>query len=236
METPVILFEDEHCVIISKRPGDLVAPDKAGSASLREELQKRASDPVFLEPVHRLDRPASGAVLYAKSREAFTRFSGLFQNRAMKKIYWAVTEKAPARESGRLVHAITTSHRINKSFAGEILKKTDSDAETPEGETDKTLPEAILDYRVVGKSDRYWFLEIILSTGRQHQIRAQLAAAAAIIKGDVKYGARRGNPDRSIHLHARSLSFRHPFSNAEISVTAPVPDDVLWKMMEELAK
>ncbi|RPJ05660.1 MAG: RluA family pseudouridine synthase [Spirochaetaceae bacterium] len=218
METPIILFEDEYCIIALKKPGDLVAQDKAGTPSLADSLAK--SKESFLQPVHRLDRPASGAVLFAKSREAFTRFSSLFQNRTIKKIYWAVVEKPLPQDSGRLVHNLVTSKHINKSFASPDSKEDSS--------------EAILDYRTTGKSDRYWFLEISLTTGRQHQIRAQLAAAGSPIKGDMKYGAKRGNRDRSILLHARTLAFTHPFTGGEISITAPVPDDVLWKMMENL--
>ncbi|MBN1525401.1 MAG: RNA pseudouridine synthase [Spirochaetales bacterium] len=197
-----------------------VLPDKTGDPSLKDLLTGRLAAGIspapFLEPVHRLDRPASGIVLFAKTPAAAEQFGLLFRERKIKKIYWAITVDSPPKQTDTLIHFIDTNKSKNKSYVAESTGK-----------------KAELNYTVIGKSDRYTFLEIRLVTGRHHQIRTQLAAIGAMIKGDIKYGARRKNHDRSIHLHARLLEFCHPSTGTIVKITAAPPKDVLWQLMEK---
>lgn len=223
-----VLYEDNHVVIVSKRAGEIVQGDKTGDVPLldtvKQYIAERYNKPgnVFLGLVHRLDRPVSGVVLFARTSKALSRLSELFRTRALRKVYWAIVTKAPAENEGTLTHWLTRNEKTNTARA--------YDREVPGSK------KAVLDYRVVAHSDRYWLLQIELHTGRHHQIRCQLSKMGCPIKGDLKYGAPRSNPDGSISLHARLLEFEHPVSHLPISVTAPVPDDNLWQAMEKAAK
>ena len=222
-----VLYEDNHVIIVSKRAGEIVQGDKTGDVPLLETVKKyvaeRYNKPgnVFLGLVHRLDRPVSGVVLFARTSKALSRLSELFRTRALRKVYWAIVANEPVQPEGSLTHWLTRNEKTNTARA--------YDREVPGSK------KAVLDYKVVARSDRYWLLQIELHTGRHHQIRCQLAKMGCPIKGDLKYGAPRSNPDGSISLHARLLEFEHPVSHIPISVTAPVPDDKLWQAMEQLA-
>ncbi len=219
-----ILYEDNHLIAVNKRAGDIVQGDKTGDAPLsdliKEYIKRRDHKPgnVFLGVVHRLDRPVSGAVVFAKTSKALSRMNALFaQHERVEKTYWAIVGTCPPQEQGTLVHWLTRDERRNvaRAFDHEVAASK----------------RAELDYRVVGRSDRYWLLEVTLRTGRHHQIRCQLAKVGCPIRGDLKYGAPRSNPDGSISLHARRLRFEHPVSHEQITIEAPVPSDVLWNCL-----
>ena len=215
-----VLYEDNHLIVVNKRPGDIVQGDKTGDVPLSEVVKEylkakyNKAGNVYLGVVHRLDRPTSGIVLFAKTSKALPRLNKLFSEGKTHKTYWAVVSKVPPKTENRLVHWLVRNPKQNKSYA--LLK---------EGTNSK---KAILEYRLLKKMDNYYLLEIDLKTGRHHQIRAQLAAIGCAIKGDLKYGARRSNKDGSIHLHARKLMLEHPVRKEVISFRAPPPDDVVW--------
>ncbi len=215
-----ILYEDNHLIIVNKKPGELVQGDETGDRTLADEVKeylKTTYDKkgnVYLGIPHRLDRPTSGIVVYAKTEKALKRLNEMFRTSAVKKIYWAIVDNKPLKEEGVLIHYIVRNSATNTSRAY-----------TKEIEGSKI---AKLSYKVLASSDRYHLLEIELHTGRHHQIRAQLKAMGIHIKGDLKYGAERSNSDGGISLHARRVSFIHPVKREEISVTAPPPKDVLW--------
>jgi 23S rRNA pseudouridine1911/1915/1917 synthase len=209
-----ILYEDAGYLAFNKNPGELVQGDRRGTTSLIDLLSAHGNGP-FFQPAHRLDRPASGVVLFAKTKKFFTVLTGLFRERAVDKTYWAVVEKKPADATGELRHCLVPDRRTNVVSARPATG---------------SAGDAILSYRLVGASDRYFFLEVKPATGQQHQIRAQLAAAGLPIKGDVKYGARRGISDRSILLHARSIAFTHPGTRRPVFIQAPPPEHVLWEL------
>lgn len=215
-----ILYEDNHLLIFNKRPSQIVQGDKTGdrplSELLKDYIKERDRKPgnVFLGVVHRIDRPVSGAVLFAKTSKALSRLNEMLKQGEIHKKYWAIVKDQPPETEGRLVHYLKRNEEKNRSYA-----------------YDKTVPgskRAELIYRVIGNSDRYFLLEIDLLTGRHHQIRSQLSKAGCPIRGDLKYGAERSNPDGSIHLHSREISFIHPVRKERIQVTAPVPDEKLW--------
>lgn len=216
-----VLFEDNHIIVVNKRVGDIVQGDKTGDKPLsdvvKEYLKVKYNKPgeVFLGVVHRLDRPTTGIVLFARTSKALTRLNDLFKNRETQKTYWAVVKNAPPKETDTLTHFLkrNTQNNTSKAFAKEV----------PESK------KASLTYTVIKKLNHYFALEIDLHTGRHHQIRAQLAAISCPIKGDLKYGFDRSNPDGGIHLHARKLAFIHPVSKESITIMAPVPEDVIWK-------
>lgn len=223
-----ILYEDNHLIIVNKQAGDIVQGDKTGDVPLseliKEYIKKRDQKPgnVFLGVVHRLDRPVSGVVLFAKTSKALSRMNTLFaQHEKVKKTYWAIVGKPPAQSEGTLVHWLTRDEKRNVARAYE--------REVPNSKR------AELDYKRIAQSDRYWLLEVALHTGRHHQIRCQLAKMGCPIKGDLKYGAPRSNPDGSISLHARRLSFEHPVTHEQITIEAPVPADQLWQAIAPLA-
>lgn len=215
-----VLYEDNHLIVINKRSGDIVQGDKTGDTPLSEVvkqyLKKKYDKPgnVYLGVPHRLDRPTSGIVVFAKTSKALPRLNKLFAEKEAKKIYWAVVDKAPGTPRGTLTHWLKRNPKQNKSYA---YKK-----EVPESK------KAIMEYQLLKKLDRYFLLEINLKTGRHHQIRAQLAFLGCYIKGDLKYGAQRSNKDGSIHLHARSLSFVHPIKKELVEFLAPPPHDPVW--------
>lgn len=221
-----VLYEDNHIIAVNKRGGDIVQGDKTGDRTLGDEvkayIKEKYNKPgeVFLGTVHRIDRPTTGIVLFARTSKALSRLNQMFQGKEIQKTYWAVTEQAPEKKEDKLVHYLTRNESQNKSYASEVEKKGSKRAE--------------LDYRYVGKSDRYHFLEIKPITGRHHQIRVQLSAIGCVIKGDLKYGAKRSNPDGSIHLHARKVEFIHPVSKAEITITAQPPDEANWNLFYQL--
>lgn len=216
-----VLFEDNHIIIVNKRPGDIVQGDKTGDAPLSDVvkayIKKKYDKPgdVFLGTVHRLDRPTSGIVLYARTSKALSRLSEMFKEKSLQKTYWAIVENAPAKPADKLVNFLIKDEQKNKSRA---LAK-----EVPNSKR------AVLSYRLVGKGTNYSFLEVNLETGRHHQIRVQLSTIGSIIKGDLKYGAKRSNPDGSICLHARKIEFIHPVKKEKMTIVAPVPEDKIWQ-------
>jgi len=216
-----VIYEDNHIIIVSKTTGEIVQGDKTGDRPLSEMVKQYIKETcakpgdVFLGVVHRLDRPVFGLVLFARTSKALSRLNAMFANGEVKKRYWAIVKDAPAEPEGTLIHWLVRNEKQNKSYA--------YDHEVPRSK------KAVLDYRVIGRSDNYTLLEVNLHTGRHHQIRCQLAKIGCPIKGDLKYGAKRSNPDGSISLLSRSMEFIHPVSKKEICVEAPLPDDRLWQ-------
>ncbi len=216
-----VIYEDNHVIIVSKTTGEIVQGDKTGDKPLSETVKQYIKEAyakpgdVFLGVVHRLDRPVFGLVMFARTSKALARLNTMFANGEVKKTYWAIVKEAPAEPEGTLTHWLVRNEKQNKSYA--------YDREVPHSK------KAVLDYKVIGRSDNYYLLEVNLKTGRHHQIRCQLAKIGCPIKGDLKYGAKRSNPDGSISLLSRSMQFIHPVSKKEIAVEAPLPDDNLWK-------
>ena len=223
-----VVYEDNHIIIVSKQSGEIVQGDKTGDtplsetvkAYIKEKYQKPGA--VFLGVVHRLDRPVSGLVVFARTSKALTRLNDMFRNGEVHKTYWAIVQKTLNVDSSHdtLTHWLVRNEKQNKSYA--------YDHEVSQSK------KAVLKYRVIGHSDRYTLLEVNLLTGRHHQIRCQLAAMGCPIKGDLKYGAKRSNPDGSISLLARRIEFIHPVSKEPIVVEAPLPDDILWQSFKGL--
>jgi 23S rRNA pseudouridine1911/1915/1917 synthase len=215
-----ILHEDNHIIVINKRVGDIVQGDKTGDKPLSEVVKEYIKDKynkpgeVFLGVVHRLDRPTTGIVVFARTSKALTRMNELFSNRETQKTYWAIVKNKPEKNEDILVHFLKRNEKNNTSKAH--LK------EVPESKL------ASLDYTIIATLQNYYALEINLHTGRHHQIRAQLAAIGSPIKGDLKYGFDRSNPDGGIHLHARKLTFIHPVSKEILQIIAPTPMDSVW--------
>ncbi|PID67778.1 MAG: RNA pseudouridine synthase [Flavobacteriia bacterium] len=224
LNTLEILYEDNHVIVVNKKAGDLVQNDKTGDRSLRELVMQYIKDKynkpgnVYLGVVHRLDRPTTGVVLFAKTSKALTRLNAIFKAKEAKKTYWAIVNGKTREDSGTLKHYMVRNRKQNKSTAH---KKPLPDAK-----------EAVLHYKVLKVFDKYTLLEINLETGRHHQIRAQMKAIGHYIKGDLKYGSPRSNADAGIHLHARRLQVKHPVKDTVLDITAPVPDDVLWQLCE----
>ncbi|MFB6318961.1 RluA family pseudouridine synthase [Saccharicrinis sp. FJH54] len=217
-----ILYEDNHLIAVNKSTSDLVQGDKTGDVTLADRIKSyikiKYNKPgdVFLGVVHRLDRPVSGVVLYARTSKALARMNKLFQDREVDKLYWAVVKQQPEKTEDKLVHWLVRNQKQNKSYAYDSERK---DAK-----------KAILSYRTISKLTNYSLLEVRLETGRHHQIRCQLAKIGSPIKGDLKYGFARSNPDGGISLHARSVTFVHPVQNKEITVVADPPEnDNLWQ-------
>lgn len=220
-----ILYEDNHLLAVNKRCGDLVQPDPEGNSALENEIKEfiRVRDAkagnVFLGVAHRIDRPVSGAVLFAKTSKALVRLNEMLRNGEIHKRYWAVVESRPEKEEGELTHYILRDGRSNRSYAYD---KPKSDAKLSR-----------LRYKVLACGDRYTLLEVELLTGRHHQIRAQLSKIGCPIKGDLKYGAKRSNAGGGISLHSRSMEFVHPVRKEPVRIVAPVPqDDNLWRYFE----
>ena len=221
-----VLYEDNHIIVINKRPGDIVQGDKTGDMPLSEVVKEYLKDKynkpgnVYLGVVHRLDRPTSGIVVFARTSKALPRLNQLFKDRDAKKTYWAIVKNMPPKEEDTLTHYLKRNTKQNKSYAH--IK------EVPESK------KAILDYKIIQKLDNYFLLEIDLHTGRHHQIRSQLSAIGCPIKGDLKYDFDRSNKDASISLHARKLSFKHPVKDLELNIIAPVPNDLIWNAVNVL--
>ena len=222
-----VLFEDNHLIIINKKSSEIVQGDKTGDIPLSElvkqYLKKKYNKPgnVFCGVVHRVDRPVSGCVIFARTDKALSRMNKLIQERKIKKIYWAIVKNKPQEESATLIHYLKKNEVQNKSYAVKQAVQGALKAE--------------MNYKVIGKSDNFYLLEIELLTGRHHQIRAQLAEIGCPVKGDLKYGYSSSNQDAGIDLHARKVEFTHPVNNNIVSVIAPVPDNKLWKIFTEIS-
>lgn len=220
-----VLHEDNHIIVVNKRVGDIVQGDKTGDKPLSEVVKEYIKDKynkpgeVFLGVVHRLDRPTTGIVVFARTSKALTRLNDLFKNRETQKTYWAVVKNKPPKESDTLTHYLKRNEKSNTSKA-HIKEVPDSKI-------------ASLDYKIIKALDNYYVLEIDLHTGRHHQIRSQLSAIGSPIKGDLKYGFDRSNPDGGIHLHARKLVLIHPVTKEGLTIVAPVPLDTIWQLAEK---
>ena len=219
-----VVYEDNHIIVVNKTASEIVQADKTGDMPLSETVKQYLKEKyqklgnVFLGVTHRLDRPVSGLVIFAKTSKALTRLNEMFRAGEVNKTYWAVVKNAPKESEGELVHFLVRNEKQNKSYA--------YDKEVPNSK------KAVLDYRLIGRSDNYYLLEVDLKTGRHHQIRCQLAKMGCPIKGDLKYGSPRSNPDGSICLHARRVRFVHPVSKELIELKAPLPEGNLWKGFE----
>lgn len=216
-----ILFEDNHLIIINKKPGDIVQKDKTNDISLleivKEYLKRKYNKPgnVYLGLIHRIDRPTSGLVMFAKTSKALSRMNNMLKGKMIVKTYWAITKNKPEKKSSQLVHWLKKNEKKNKS--------THFSRET------KNAKKAILDYRIIKELENYFLLEILMGSGRHHQIRCQLQAIGCPIKGDLKYGAKRSNSDGSIDLHAKHLKFIHPVTKKEVNLNAPVRENKIWQ-------
>ncbi len=220
-----IIFEDNHLLVVNKQAGELVQADKTDDITLadlcKDYIKKKYNKPsnVYLGIPHRLDRPVSGIVIYTKTSKALSRMSEVFRSRLIEKRYWAIVDKRPAEPRGSLEQSLQKNEKQNKSYVVSDYKSG--------------AKHAVLHYKQLQSSDKYWLLEVVLETGRHHQIRVQLSHMGSIIKGDLKYGAKRSNPDGSIHLHGRSAEFKHPVTKEELTLMAPCPKDSLWQFFEE---
>ena len=232
-----ILYEDNHIIAVNKAPGEIVQGDKTGDTPLSEivkaYIKQKYDKPgeVFLGVPHRLDRPTSGVVLLARTSKALSRLSEMFKEKSLgsnemsivnsqspiKKTYWAIVQGAPKQAEGRLEHWLTRNEAQNKSYVAKPGAKG--------------AKQAVLNYRTLAQGEHYTLLEVELLTGRHHQIRCQLAAIGCPIKGDLKYGAKRSNPDGSISLHAREITFVHPVRKEPLTITAPVPQGSLFEQL-----
>lgn len=219
-----VVYEDNHLIIVNKTASEIVQGDKTGdtplSETVKQYIKEKYAKPgnVFLGVVHRLDRPVSGLVVFAKTSKALARLNEMFRNSEVKKTYWAIVKRRPPQDEGELVNYLVRNEKQNKSYA--------YDKEV------KNSKKAVLHYRLIGHSQNYFLLEVDLKTGRHHQIRCQLAKMGCPIKGDLKYGFARSNPDGSICLHAHRVKFVHPVSKELIDVTAPLPPGNLWNGFE----
>ena len=219
-----VVYEDNHIIVVNKTASEIVQGDKTGDTPLSEMVQQYLKEKynkpgnVFIGVTHRLDRPVSGLVVFAKTSKALARLNDMFRNGEVKKTYWAIVKERPEELEGELVHWLVRNEKQNKSYAYEKEKPG--------------AKKAILHYKTIGHSQNYHLLEVDLKTGRHHQIRCQLAKMGCPIKGDLKYGSPRSNPDGSICLHARRVKFIHPVSKQEIDLTAPVPSGSLWNGFE----
>ncbi len=214
-----VLYEDNHLIAINKKPGDIVQSDKTGDTPLsdfvKEYLKKKYKKPgkVFLGTIHRIDRPTSGVILFARTSKALSRMNEQFKEKEVKKTYWAIVNNPPPNTNGIIENYLLKDSKKNKSFITKKLK----------GKI------AILHYKILRKLNNFYLLEVEPETGRHHQIRVQLANIKCIIKGDIKYGAKRSNKDASIHLLAKKIEFTHPVSKKRISITAPTPNEKIWQ-------
>ena len=219
-----VVYEDNHIIVVNKTSSEIVQGDKTGDTPLSEMVKQYLKEKyhkpgnVFIGVTHRLDRPVSGLVVFAKTSKALPRLNEMFRNGEVKKTYWAIVKECPKETEGELVHYLVRNEKQNKSYA--------YDKEV------KNSKKAVLHYKLIGHSQNYYLLEVDLKTGSHHQIRCQLAKMGCPIKGDLKYGSPRSNPDGSICLHARTVQFVHPVSKEEIRLTAPVPEGNLWNGFE----
>lgn len=223
-----ILYEDNHIIVINKQNSEIVQGDKTGDLSLDREIKSylktkyKKPGNVFLGVVHRLDRPVSGVVVFARTGKALARLNALFKEKQVEKIYWAIVKENPPRHSDSLLHYLVRNTKQNKSYA--------HDNEVPDSK------EGLLDYEILAKSDKYYLLKIILHTGRHHQIRVQLSKIGCPIKGDIKYGFPRTDKNGGISLHARSISFNHPVKKEPVHIVADPPDEPLWNAFKKMVQ
>lgn len=221
-----VVYEDNHIIIVNKTCREIVQGDKTGDTplceTLKDWLKAKYNKPgnVFVGVTHRLDRPVSGLVVFAKTSKALSRLNEMFRTGSVKKTYWAIVKNKPLQEEATLIHYLTRNEKNNKATAYNSIREGAKKAE--------------LDYKLIAKGDNYHLLEVNLKTGRHHQIRCQLSKIGCPIKGDLKYGADRSNPDGGISLHARRITFEHPVSHQHIDVVAPVPQDNLWNALAEM--
>ncbi|MFH2141969.1 MAG: RNA pseudouridine synthase [Bacteroidota bacterium] len=221
----IVLYEDNHLIAVNKQPGEIAQGDETGDSTLIDKIKLyikkkyNKSGEVFLGTIHRLDRPASGVILYARTSKALTRMNQLFRDKKIEKIYWAVVGQRPSEDSAMLIHYLVKNEKQNKSYAYETEKPG--------------TKQAILEYKIIGASERYFLLEVNLHTGRHHQIRCQLSKISCQIKGDLKYGYARSNENGGIHLHARKISFIHPVKNEKIEIIAEPPDERIWNLFSQ---
>lgn len=221
-----ILYEDNHLIAINKQISDLVQKDKTGDPSLEDKVKEyirikyEKPGEVFLGVTHRIDRPVSGVVLFARTSKAQVRIDAMFRERLVEKIYWAIVKEKPPQNEATLIHYIKRDHEKNKSYAfdNEVAGSKRS----------------VTHYKVLGASDKFYLLEINIETGRHHQIRCQLAKIGCPIRGDLKYGFPRSNPDGGISLHAKSICLKHPVKDEELKIEAPLPDEILWNFFRDL--
>jgi 23S rRNA pseudouridine1911/1915/1917 synthase len=222
-----ILFEDNHLIAVNKRSGDIIQGDKTGDEPLSSVIARfiavRDNKPgdAYIGVPHRLDRPVTGVAIFAKRSKSLERMNEQFRNGQVKKLYWAIVAKMPPQEEGELTHYLIRNEKQNRSYAYDRLKSGSKEAK--------------LRYKLIAKGDNYFLLEVELLTGRHHQIRCQLSAIGCPIKGDLKYGAPRSNPDGGISLHARSARFNHPVTKEEITIVADPPEDNIWKYFKKAA-
>ena len=223
-----VVYEDNHLIAVNKTTSEIVQGDKTGDTPLSETVKQWLKDKyqkpgnVFTGVVHRLDRPVSGVTLFAKTSKSLERMNEMFRQGEVKKTYWAVVANLPPQPEGELVHYLIRNEKQNKSYA--------YDKEKPGSK------KAVLTYRLMTQSERYFLLEIDLKTGRHHQIRCQLAKIGCPVKGDLKYGFKRSNPDGGICLHARKVEFVHPVSKKEIEIVAPAPEEKIWTILMQVDK
>jgi 23S rRNA pseudouridine1911/1915/1917 synthase len=224
----IILYEDNHIIAVNKSVSDIVQADKTGDLPLEEKLKqfiktkyKKAGN-VFLGVVHRIDRPVSGVVLFARTSKALARMNKIFHDKKVVKTYWAIVKNKPPKNNDTLIHFLVRDNKKNKTFAYD--------------EELKNSKKAILSYKVIDSSEKYYLLEIDLQTGRHHQIRSQIAKIGCSIRGDLKYGYPRSNEDGGICLHSRSIAFEHPVTNTPISIIADPPDSTLWNFFKNRNK
>jgi 23S rRNA pseudouridine1911/1915/1917 synthase len=216
-----VLFEDNHLIVINKRPGDIVQGDKTKDTPLseivKEYLKIKYDKPgkVYLGVIHRIDRPTSGLIIFAKTSKSLSRMNLMLKDHAIQKTYWAITQNKPEEESDKLIHWLRKNEKNNKSTY--FSKETEN------------AKKAILNYKIIKELDNYFLLEITMESGRHHQIRCQLQAIGCPIKGDIKYGSKRTNKDGGIDLHARNIKFMHPVSKKQIDITAPLRDQKIWQ-------
>lgn len=220
------IYEDNHIIVVSKRSGEIVQGDKTGDEPLAETVKRYIKEMhhkpgnVFLGVVHRLDRPVSGLVLFAKTSKALSRLNDMFRTGKVEKRYWALVEQRPPEDSGELRNWLIRNEKQNKSYVSTTERAG--------------AKEAHLSYKLIGRTERYWLVEVELHTGRHHQIRCQLSSIGCPIRGDLKYGAKRSLPDGSISLISRYMSFVHPVSKQLISLEAPLPDDKIWREIKPI--
>lgn len=221
-----ILYEDNHLIAINKQVADIVQKDKTGDLALEDSIKAYIKEKyqkpgeVFLGVTHRIDRPVSGVVLFARTSKALERINVMFQEKKVEKVYWAIVKEKPPQNEATLVHFIKRDQGKNKAYA---FDKEVSGSK-----------KAITKYRIAGASDNFYLLEVTIETGRHHQIRCQLAKIGCPIRGDLKYGFARSNPDGGISLHAKSIRFKHPVKNEEVFIEAPLPHDSLWNYFKSL--
>ena len=228
MTSDSILYEDNHLIAVNKKSSEIVQGDRTGDTTMPDEikdyLKEKYNKPgnVFCGVIHRLDRPTSGVILFARTSKGLERMNKQFREKETSKTYWAILEQKPPNAKGRLVDFLKKNEKQNKSYVT--------------GKDTKGAKEAILSYQMVSSSERYHLIEIHLETGRHHQIRAQFSNIGCCVKGDLKYGAKRSNHDGSICLHARKLSFNHPTTKEPITITASLPQNLFWQLFKEMDK